>query len=56
MTITHDDETKRNKNYSQVSNFKVTDDIKWWEKNASATGLITEKDIQETLFLFVSSS
>ena len=50
MTITHDDETKRNKNYSQVSNFRVTDDIKWWEKNASATGLITEKDIQETLF------
>ena len=50
MTITHDEETKRNKNYSQVSNFRVTDDIKWWEKNASATGLITEKDIQETLF------
>jgi len=49
MTITHDNETKRNKSYSQVSNFKVTDDIKWWEKNASATGLITEQDIRETL-------
>jgi hypothetical protein len=50
MTITHDNETKKNNNYSQIANFKVTDDIRWWEKNASATGLITEKDIQETLF------
>jgi hypothetical protein len=49
MTITHDNETNKNKSYSQVSNFKVTDDIKWWEKNASATGLITEQDIRETL-------
>jgi hypothetical protein len=49
MTITHDNETNKNKSYSQVSNFKVTDDIRWWEKNASATGLITEQDIRETL-------
>lgn len=49
MTITHDNETNKNKSYSQVSNFKVTDDIKWWEKNASATGLINEQDIRETL-------
>jgi hypothetical protein len=49
MTITHDNETNKNKSYSRVSNFKVTDDIKWWEKNASATGLITEQDIRETL-------
>jgi hypothetical protein len=49
MTITHDEETKNNKNYSQVSNFKVTDDIRWWEKNASATSLITENDIRETI-------
>jgi hypothetical protein len=49
MTITHDNETNKNKSYSRVSNFKVTDDIKWWEKNASATGLINEQDIRETL-------
>jgi hypothetical protein len=49
MTITHDNETNKNKSYSQVSNFKVTDDIKWWEKNASATAFITEQDIRETL-------
>jgi hypothetical protein len=49
MTITHDDEKKKNKNYSQVSNFKVTDDISWWKKNASVTSLITENDIRETL-------
>jgi hypothetical protein len=48
MTITHDDEMTK-KNYSQISPFKVTDDIKWWEKNASTTGLITEEDIKETL-------
>lgn len=49
MTITHDDETKKNQSHTRVSNVKVTDDIKWWEKNASATGLITEQDIRESL-------
>jgi len=49
MTITHDDEMTK-KNYSQISPFKVTDDIKWWEKNASVSALVTEEDIKETLF------
>lgn len=48
MTITHDDEMTK-KNYSQISPFKVTDDIKWWEKNASVSALVTEEDIRETL-------
>ena len=49
MTITHDDETKKNQSHTGLSNFKVTDDIKWWEKNASATAYITEQDIRESL-------
>jgi hypothetical protein len=48
MTITHDNETNKNKSYSQVSNFKVTDDIKWWEKNASVSSFVTEQDFDKS--------
>lgn len=48
MTITHDDEMEK-RNYNQISPFKVTDDINWWEKNASVTQNVTQDDFDKLM-------
>jgi hypothetical protein len=37
------------RNYNQISPFKVTDDINWWEKNASVTQNVTQDDFDKLM-------